>query len=103
MYSYLPEDMWIEALKEKMKHPECGAGCVFDNLFSKHLPNDEVQIINLLMRAIGNEAVTVLELDGIVSNKPAEENKSENKKSEGSEIMKETSKAQMNSIVELEK
>ena len=73
--------MWIEALKEKMKSPECGAGCVFDNLFSKHLPNDELQVINLLMRAIGNEAINVIELDGIVNNKPQEDTKSENKKS----------------------
>lgn len=62
MYSWLPEELWIQAIKEKMRHPECGAGCVFDNLFSKHLPSNELLIINLLMKAIGSEAINVIEL-----------------------------------------
>ena len=55
------------------------------------------------MKAVGNEGLLVVELDGIVKEKIQEDNKSENKRSETSEIMRETSKAQMNSIPELDR
>ena len=53
-YEFLPENIWIEALKERIRHPECGAGCVFDNLKSKHLPDNELLVFNLIMKAVGN-------------------------------------------------
>lgn len=84
-YEYLTEEMWVEALKERIRHPECGAGCVFDNLSSKHLPNSPLIAINLIMKSVGNEALTILDMDGIVAEQPAnEDSKSERKKSEGS-------------------
>ena len=55
------------------------------------------------MKAVGNEGLMVVELDGVVKEKVQEDNKSENKRSETSEIMRETSKAQMNSIPELDR
>ena len=83
----LTEEMWVEALKERIRHPECGAGCVFDNLSSKHLPNNPLIAINLIMKSVGNEALTILDMDGIVAEQPAnEDGKSERKKSEGSEM-----------------
>ena len=57
-----------------MKHPECGAGCIFDNLKSKYLPNNELLAISLIMKAIGNEAVSVIDLDGIVKEVPNQQN-----------------------------
>jgi len=48
----LPEDIWIEAIKQRVRHPECNAGCIFDNLFSKHVL-DETTAIALILKAIG--------------------------------------------------
>lgn len=45
-----------------MKQPDCGAGCVFDNLKSKHLP-DEKTAISLIFKAVGNENLSVVLLE----------------------------------------
>jgi hypothetical protein len=38
---------------------------VFDNLKSKYIQNNELIIINLIMKAVGNEALNIIDLDGI--------------------------------------
>lgn len=43
-YSYLSEEILAELLREKVNHPEAGAGCVFDNLSS---PNYQSELIGL--------------------------------------------------------
>lgn len=60
----------MEAIRQRIKHPECGAGCVFDNLYSKHIANDETMVIGLLMKAVGTEALRVVELYGIFRTEP---------------------------------
>jgi hypothetical protein len=46
-------------IQERIKHPDCGAGCVFDNLKSKHLENEETAI-SVLFKAISNESLNVV-------------------------------------------
>lgn len=74
---------------------------------SKHLPNNELLVIDLIMKAVGNEALTIIDLNGITKNVAApqnEDNKSEIKKSETSEHIRETSKGfGISSVVEVEK
>jgi hypothetical protein len=60
-YEFLPEDLWLESIKQRVKHPECNAGCVFDNLHSKHL-SDETIAISLILKALGTEAVSMIDL-----------------------------------------
>jgi len=51
--------MWIKVIQQRIKHPDCGAGCVFDNLKSKHLPDEETAI-SLIFKAIGSENLNVV-------------------------------------------
>ena len=44
-----------------MKHPECNAGCVFENLLSKHVV-DEITAVSLILKAVGTEAVSLIDL-----------------------------------------
>ena len=60
-YEFLPEDLWLEAIRQRVKHPECNAGCVFDNLYSKHL-SDETVVVSLILKALGTEAVSLIDL-----------------------------------------
>lgn len=61
----------VELLKERLKHPECAAGCIFDNLTGKNIVS-EVAAIKIIMKAIGTEALLVVTLDGKVANKEPE-------------------------------
>jgi hydrocephalus-inducing protein len=61
LYEHLPEELWLEAIKQRVRHPECNAGCVFDNLNSKHL-TDEAMAISLILKALGTEAVSLIDL-----------------------------------------
>ena len=51
--------MWIRVIQERIRHPDCGAGCIFDNLKSKHLPNTETAI-SMVFKAVGNENVNIV-------------------------------------------
>jgi len=39
-FGYLPEPLLIELLRERLEHPEAGAGCVFDQLQSPLYQNE---------------------------------------------------------------
>ena len=67
----LPENVLVELLKERLKHPECAAGCIFDNLAGKNIVS-EVAAMKVIMKAIGSEALLVVTLDGKVPNKEPE-------------------------------
>jgi hypothetical protein len=45
-----------------VRNPDCGAGCIFDNLKSKHL-SDEKAAISLIFKAVGNENLNVVLLE----------------------------------------
>lgn len=51
-----------------MKHPECAAGCIFDGLKSKSIP-DALTALKVIMKAAGNQAVQLVVLDKKVANK----------------------------------
>ncbi len=65
-----------------MKHPECNAGCVFDNLHSKHL-SDDIIAISLILKALGTEAVDMIDLYN--PPKPEKIEEKDRKNSEGEE------------------
>ena len=71
LYQVLPENVLVELLKERLKHPECAAGCIFDNLTGKNIVS-EVAAMKVIMKAIGSEALLVVTLDGKVPNKEPE-------------------------------
>lgn len=54
-----------------MKHPECAAGCMFDNLTGKNIMT-ELVALKVIMKTIGSEALLVVTLEGKVANKEPE-------------------------------
>lgn len=74
-------------LKERLKHPECGAGCIFDNLTGKNITN-ELAAVKVIMKAIGSEGLLVVALDGKVANKEPEKKEEQQQASSVVEVKK---------------
>ena len=43
-FGYLPEDVLCELLDARLKHPECAAGVIFDNLSSKNYASELIGV-----------------------------------------------------------
>ena len=59
-----------------MKHPECAAGCIFDNLQGKNIASELIGL-KIIMKAIGSEGLLVVTLGDKVANKEPEKEKKE--------------------------
>ena len=73
MYQILPESILVDLLRERMQHPECGAGCIFDGLRSRNIGN-ELLALKVIMKAAGSQAVQLIVLDRKIANKEEKRN-----------------------------
>lgn len=58
-YHYLTEEIMEELLQQRLSHPDCNAGCIFDNLSSRHYPSELIGL-KLILKALRQNTVQVL-------------------------------------------
>jgi hypothetical protein len=58
-YLFLSEPILEELLEERLKHPECGAGAIFDNLASRHYPT-ELIAMKIIFKVLRNYTVQTI-------------------------------------------
>lgn len=51
-YKYIPEDLMVELLKNRLASEDCNAGVMFDNLEAEEVPSAVVGL-KVVMRAVG--------------------------------------------------
>ena len=61
-YLYLNEEILEELLVERVKHPECNAGVIFDNLQAKEYPN-ELIAVKIIVKALKHHTVQLVLLE----------------------------------------
>lgn len=50
-FFYIKEDILVECMEERLKHPECNAGIIVDGLSSKYYKSEQMGL-KVLMRAL---------------------------------------------------
>ena len=60
-FEYLPEEILIELLEERVNIPECNAGVIFDNLSAKLYPK-EIDGLRTILKAIPSQHIQLVNL-----------------------------------------
>ncbi len=58
-FNYLPEEVLVALLQERISHPEAGAGCIFDNIKSSNYHN-EIIGIKVILKVLKNQNVQMI-------------------------------------------
>ena len=58
-YHYLTEEILEEMLQQRLSHPDCNAGCIFDNLSSRHYPSELIGL-KLILKVLRQNTIQVL-------------------------------------------
>ena len=61
-YLYLSEEILEDLLAERVKHPECNAGVIFDNLLAKEYPNELIGV-KIILKALKHQTVQLVLLE----------------------------------------
>jgi len=58
-FKYLPEEVLEECLRDRMKHPSCNAGLIFDGIDTKYA-SSHLMAMKAIMRAVGTQSLQLL-------------------------------------------
>ncbi|EGR28756.1 hypothetical protein IMG5_169530, partial [Ichthyophthirius multifiliis] len=58
-FLYLPEDIFVQCIKDRMKERDCNAGIIFDGLQTKY-SSSQLFTLKVLMNAFGNQKIQML-------------------------------------------
>lgn len=58
-FKYLPEEILEECLRNRMNHPSCNAGVIFDGIDSKYA-SSHLMAVKAIMRGVGEQSLQLV-------------------------------------------
>jgi hypothetical protein len=59
IFNYLPEEVLVALLQERVSHAETGAGCIFDNLKCANYHNELIGM-KVILKVLKNQTVQLI-------------------------------------------
>lgn len=63
-FNFISEELLEKLLKERIAHPEAGAGCIFDSLKSEHIQN-ELIALKVIMKVLKEYRLQLILFQGL--------------------------------------